>query len=128
MGNRPGCELRQKQRPSGPNTRRLNKVRDYQEEVPMRNRKKTARVLATVCVLVFVLTGFGFTADVPKININTASAEELTQLKRVGPKYAEKIVAFREANGPFKSKEDLVSVPGIGQKTVEVNKDLIVVE
>lgn len=94
----------------------------------MRNRKKTARVLATVCVLVFVLTGFGFTADVPKININTASAEELTQLKRVGPKYAEKIVAFREANGPFKSKEDLVSVPGIGQKTVEVNKDLIVVE
>ena len=94
----------------------------------MRNRKRAARVLVTVFVLVFALTGFVVAADTPKININTASAEELTQLKRIGPKYAEKIVAFRKANGAFKSVEELVNVQGIGQKTLEVNKDLITVK
>lgn len=94
----------------------------------MTDRKRTARVLVTVLVLVFALTGFVVAADAPKININTASAEELTQLKRIGPKYAEKIVAFRKANGPFESAEDLENVTGIGSKTVEVNKDLITVK
>lgn len=94
----------------------------------MTNRKRAARVLVTVFVLVFALTGFVVAADTPKININTASAEELTQLKRIGPKYAEKIVAFREANGAFKSVEDLVNVTGIGPKTIEVNKGLITVK
>ena len=94
----------------------------------MGNRKKAVHVLVTVFVIVFALTGFVVAADAPKININTASVEELTQLKRVGPKYAEKIVAFRDANGPFKSAEELLNVPGIGPKTLEVNKDLITVE
>ncbi len=94
----------------------------------MTNHKSVARVLAVVIVLVFALTGLAIAADVPKININAATVEELTQLKRIGPKYAEKIIAFREANGPFKSPDELVNVPGIGQKTIEVNKDLIVVE
>jgi competence protein ComEA len=94
----------------------------------MTNRKRAARVLVTVFVLVFALTGFTVAADAPKININTASAEELTQLKRIGPKYADKIVAFRKANGPFKSAEELVNVTGIGPKTIEVNRDLITVK
>jgi competence protein ComEA len=94
----------------------------------MTNEKRVARVLAAVFVVVFVLTGLAIAADAPKININAATVEELTQLKRIGPKYAEKIVAFREANGPFKTPEELVNVQGIGEKTLEVNKDLIVVE
>jgi len=94
----------------------------------MRNRKRITRVLVTVFVLVFALTGWAVAADAPKININTASVEELTQLKRVGPRYAEKIVAFRDENGPFKTVEELVNVPGIGPKTLEVNKGLITVE
>ena len=94
----------------------------------MTNHKRVARVLAAVFVIVFVLTGLAMAADAPKININAATVEELTQLKRIGPKYAEKIVAFREANGPFKSADELVNVPGIGMKTIEVNKGLIVVE
>ncbi len=73
-------------------------------------------------------SGLAIAADAPKININAATVEELTQLKRIGPKYAEKIVAFREANGPFKTPEELVNVQGIGEKTLEVNKDLIVVK
>ncbi|MDY6951921.1 MAG: ComEA family DNA-binding protein [Thermodesulfobacteriota bacterium] len=62
-----------------------------------------------------------------KININTASVEELTQLKGVGEKYAEAIVQFRKAHGPFKHVEDIVKVPGIGSKTFETNKDQITI-
>jgi len=63
-----------------------------------------------------------------KININKASAEELTQLKNVGPKYAERIVQYREEHGPFEHPEDIMKVPGIGPKTWEANKDRITVE
>ncbi len=94
----------------------------------MTNHRSIGRLLAVVLVVVFAMTGLAFAADAAKININKAGVEELTQLKRIGPKYAEKIVAFREANGPFKSADELVDVPGIGEKTVEVNRDLITVE
>ena len=94
----------------------------------MTNHKSVARVLAAVFVIVFALTGLAIAADASKININEATVEELTQLKRIGPKYAEKIVAFREANGPFKSADELVNVPGIGMKTIEDNREVITVE
>jgi competence protein ComEA len=68
-----------------------------------------------------------YAGDVAKIDINRASAEELTQLKGVGPSHAAGIVAFREKNGPFQKPEDLMQVPRIGPKTFEKNKDLIVV-
>lgn len=85
-----------------------------------------------VAVLVIVLLGLAggmsaYAADIAGIDINAASAEELAQLKGVGPSHAAGIVAFREKNGPFKKPEDLIQVPGIGQKTFEKNKDLIVV-
>ena len=94
----------------------------------MTNQRKIGRLIAVLLVVAFAFTGLALAADTPKININKATVEELTQLKRIGPKYAEKIVAFREANGPFKSADELVNVPGIGSKTVEVNKGLITVE
>ena len=50
------------------------------------------------------------------MNINTASAAELETLSGVGASTAKKIVANREEEGPFKSKEDLKRVPGIGEK------------
>ncbi len=54
------------------------------------------------------------------IDINTASADQLDKvLKGVGPKKAEDIVKYREANGPFKSLDDLAKVPGIKQKALE---------
>ena len=53
------------------------------------------------------------------VHINTASVEELCALKGVGPKLAEKIIAFREASGPFRTPEDLQKVPGIGKKKSE---------
>ena len=52
------------------------------------------------------------------VDINTATASELTTLSGVGPKTAEKIIAYREANGPFASCDQLTSVKGIGAKTL----------
>lgn len=60
-----------------------------------------------------------------KININTAGVDELTKLPRIGPKIAERIIAFREEHGGFKSVEELMNVQGIGQKTFEKLKDQI---
>ena len=61
------------------------------------------------------------------ININTASIDELTQLQKVGPKTAENIVAYRDANGPFKTLDDLKNVKGVGDKILELNKDRMTV-
>lgn len=63
-----------------------------------------------------------------KININVASLDELTALKRIGPKYAQRIIDYRINVGPFEKPEDIVKVKGIGPKTFEANKDVITVK
>jgi len=67
-------------------------------------------------------------AEAQKVNINTASVEELAQLKGIGPGHAAKIVAYREKNGPFKMPQELTQVSGIGQKIFEANQEIIIVE
>ncbi|BAC93873.1 DNA uptake protein [Vibrio vulnificus YJ016] len=60
------------------------------------------------------------------VNINTATAEEIAMmLKGVGIKKAQQIVDFREANGPFKTVDDLAQVKGIGKSTIEKNQSRI---
>lgn len=58
-----------------------------------------------------------------KVNINTATAQELTTLPGIGQAKAEAIIQYREANGPFKSVEQLTEVKGIGDKILEKLKD-----
>ncbi len=62
-----------------------------------------------------------------KVNINTATDEQLRTLSGVGPATAEKIINFRTKEGAFKSIEDLKNVDGIGDKTFEKLKDKICV-
>lgn len=63
------------------------------------------------------------------VDINTADAKTLeTQLVGIGASKAAAIVAYREQNGPFKRVEDLAKVKGIGIKTVEKNRDNLVIK
>ncbi|WP_251197970.1 ComEA family DNA-binding protein [Anaerotardibacter muris] len=61
------------------------------------------------------------------VNINTADAATLTTLSGIGESTAQKIIADREKNGPFKSKKDIIRVSGIGDKKYEAIKDSITV-
>ena len=62
-----------------------------------------------------------------KININTADSAALQEIPGVGPATAEKIISYRETNGRFRNKEDLMNVSGIGEKTFEKMKDMITI-
>jgi comEA protein len=61
------------------------------------------------------------------ININTANLQELDKISGVGPAYAQNIIDYRTANGPFKKIEDVVNVKGIGPKTFEKMKNEITI-
>ncbi len=61
------------------------------------------------------------------VNINTASAEELTALDNVGAARAQAIVEYREQQGPFPSISALANVSGIGTATLERNRDRLTV-
>ncbi len=89
---------------------------------------KKVTLLCMVIAIMMVLAGPIGAKDSGKINLNTATVKELVQLKRIGTKYAERIVKYREENGLFKTTEELIKVPGIGVKTLELNRDRIVVE
>ena len=65
--------------------------------------------------------------DSSKININTATLEELDKLPGVGEAKANKIISHREENGQFKNIEDIKNVNGIGDKKFENMKELICV-
>lgn len=62
-----------------------------------------------------------------KVNINTATSEQLQTLNGVGPATAEKILDYRSSNGSFKTIEDLKNVSGIGEKTFEKLKEHIAI-
>jgi competence protein ComEA len=77
--------------------------------------------------LLSLLFAFAAVAAEP-VNINTADAATLAErLNGIGLAKAEAIVAHREANGPFRSVDQLASVKGIGLKTVEKNREAMTV-
>jgi competence protein ComEA len=62
------------------------------------------------------------------ININTAGVSQLDTLPGIGPVLAQRIIDYREANGPFSSISQLTLVEGIGAKRLEAILDLITIE
>ena len=63
-----------------------------------------------------------------KVHLNRATEAELQTVSGIGQKRASDIIAYREANGPFRSVEDLKNVSGIGEKTLEKLKDAFTVD
>lgn len=100
-------------------------------------------MLTILCTLAMaVLISQGFTAEqdvggqqadkadtavevVDKIDINQAGPAELTKLPGIGTSTAAKISAYRDANGPFKSVDELLNVKGIGPDKLEKIKPLV---
>ena len=83
--------------------------------------------LRFVTYLTFIfLPLWSFAQNTHKIDINTADVATLDQaLEGIGGKKAQAIIEYREKHGPFKSIYDLAQVTGIGEKTIERNKDKI---
>ncbi len=75
----------------------------------------------------FASTEVSSSSSTDLININTASQSELESLPGIGPTTAQKIIQYRETNGPFVSTQDIINVSGIGPGTYERIKDLITV-
>ena len=70
-------------------------------------------------------TGGGVTGDA-RVNLNTATVADLDTLPRVGPAIAQRIIDWRTTNGRFSAVDDLLSVPGIGEKMLESLRPLVV--
>jgi len=92
--------------------------------------KRATMVLVTMMTMALVMSWAipAIAEEMGIVNINAASVEQLMTLDGIGESYAERIVAFREKNGPFKSPEDLTKIKGIGQRTLEINKGRIIVK
>lgn len=63
-----------------------------------------------------------------KININTADRDTLMLITGIGENYADKIISYREENGPFQTIEEIMNVSGIGSKKFEKMRDMICTE
>ncbi|MFP4049484.1 MAG: ComEA family DNA-binding protein [Desulfovermiculus sp.] len=91
-------------------------------------RNQLPVVVCSVVLLAFLFCASLLQAeDHAPININSASQETLQELDGIGPALADRIVAYRDKN-PFESKEEIIEVKGIGEKTFEDIQDDICIE
>ncbi len=89
---------------------------------------KTHRTILPLMALMVLGGAWLLAAAEGKVNINTATAEQLTLLPRVGTVVAERIVEFRDKNGRFKKAEELLLVSGIGDRTFDLIKPYVSLE
>jgi len=103
----------------------------------MKNRNKISCLLASAALALLLTTGSSIALAAPaaeakaavqsSVDLNKASAEELMTLKGIGPKTAERIIAYRQEQGPFQTVDQLVMVKGIGNAKFEKLKNQITV-
>ena len=62
-----------------------------------------------------------------KVDINKADVKEISTLSNIGEKKAQDIVAYRETHGDFKTVDDLKKVKGVGEATIDKNRERIFV-
>lgn len=86
--------------------------------------KPRSKKIAAILVCMFAVLYMTPVMGQGKININTASKEQLMTIKGVGEAIAQRIIEYREAT-PFQTIDDFIKVKGIGTKIFESNKHLI---
>ncbi|OQY98884.1 MAG: hypothetical protein B6D35_10870 [Candidatus Brocadia sp. UTAMX2] len=97
----------------------------------MRKAKKLLCAVVFLFAIAFVCqahTGFCGAQIEGKVNINTATEDQISILPGVGPKLASEVVNYRKINGDFKEVEEIKNVNGVGDKKFEKMKDFIAVE
>jgi len=92
----------------------------------MNIRRQGTLAIAALWLVYAALVGAQSSQGV--VNINTATAEQLDLLPRIGPALASRIIDFREANGKFKSTEELILVRGIGESLYGTLEPFVTVE
>ena len=92
----------------------------------MKQRITLSMLVIVVLAASMVAAADGQNAGV--VNINTAGAEQLQLLPRVGPALAERIIEFRESHGPVGSVDELVAVKGIGESSLAKLEPYVAVE
>jgi competence protein ComEA len=95
------------------------------------SRFTAAAVAVLVCGILFASPAMaaakGKPAPATKVNVNQATAQQLTVLPGVGPKLAERIVEYRQKSGGFKSTQEVMNVKGVGERGLAKIQAFIVV-
>ena len=92
---------------------------------------RTLKTVLMILAVSFIIGSLSFAEKSDSkfpININQATAKELSALPGIAKKKAEAIIAYREKNGKFSTIEDIKKVEGIGKDTLDKIKDHIVLE
>jgi competence protein ComEA len=111
-------------------TRSLRKENQGQNQAKKHAKQRKEEKMRRTLITAVLLAGLAWPAmaQVEKggtVNVNTATVQELQLLPRVGPALAQRILEFREKNGPFKSPEELMRVKGIGEKSFALLKPYV---
>lgn len=91
-------------------------------------RRVVPMLIALALVATFAAADDGRASQQGVVNVNTATSEQLQLLPGIGPALAERIIAFRESNGPFEKVDELVAVRGIGDKSLTKLRPYVVVK
>lgn len=97
-------------------------------QAKIRRNRRILAALVAFAVAAVALPAVAAAAPAGKVNVNTADADDLALLPRVGPALAERILEHRDANGDFESAEDLMLVRGIGERTFELLEPFVTLE
>lgn len=108
-------------------SRGTKKVQENQEVRELKNQNELLREQLSQQSQVAGASVSDEADESDKINLNSATAEELDTLPNIGPARAADIISYRQENGGFQTIEEIKNIKGIGDKSFEDLKDLITV-
>lgn len=102
--------------------------RPHRNSLSLRSNTAASQAAAATAPSSAAVAATEFTVPAGPVNINTATLEQLDTLPGIGPSLAQRIIDYREANGPFSAVGDLMNVSGIGETRMEAIWNLVTVE